>query len=622
MASEAYGAAAPRLELRAVGCGARLAGHVFADGADRQALELPAGTYVLRLVGQADVAAPHALFVTVTSRAATQGSCGGPVVIPLTSGAGQLSGYGGTRPNLSGDACDAGSWGGDVVMALDLAQRSFVEVTLDPATNNPYPLGLELKDACLAEAPYACYAAPAAHVTQTLRGAEAGRHYVVVHGDGPDLFYFTVLAATRPWPANDCCATATPMTSFVNNPWPDVSSTATGSTADDKALPDEPIQCPTDGAVYEGNDQFFSFSTGRDRRLAVTVTPDAPGTWTPVVSLEPGCGTTDLLCGVGGAGTAATLARDVLEPGQFVLHVASASGPGGPFTVKVTLGEPVYVPQPNDGCDAPDVISFAALGDSAVRTGDTRGAVGNGYPVCGWNYDVGKYSPDVLYQLTLPAASPRGRVEVTVTPLASGFDPVLMAQTVCLDTPSDLGCWDGSGAGAAETASVAVDGSAFLWVKGGGYPASYEGSAGPFELTATYVQEAPANDTCADAAASTLSMPTVSTPASVSGDLSVATATTGTCGGGLTDAFHVVTVAGGGGPAAPVNLTLTPDGFTGRLRVFLDDCSTCYAATATGTGVGAPVVLQVASMRTGDVRTIGVSSADGKVGTYTLQAGP
>jgi hypothetical protein len=622
--SAAYDARHPRLEIIPADCGGRIAHHVFTDSADRESMVLPAGQYRLRLVGAAADATPYALVITAAQPLVYGSSCESPDTSFTYYGGGTYAGtwtftrdVGGYSPHLAGDACADADWGPESVLAIDLPLPGWISATADPTGNAT--LGVEVKDVCLEEAAYTCNTTPGATVTASRRRVPAGRQYVVIHFDPASYVAYNLAVAWKAWPAYDQCAQPYSLI-FSNYP------TGSGSTADDQSLPDAPLAC--DGTTWNGNDQFFTFTTTGDQSVTVTVTPDAPGTWTPVVALESACGQVNgLACAVGAPGTATTFSLGVIEPGRYVVHVMSGSGPGGPFDVEVDLGNPVYPDRPNESCvapEVPEVLQLPSVGASVTTTGDTRGGGEESFAVCGWDTRVGDYAPDLAYQVVLPPEAPRGRVRVTATPLRATFDPALTAQTTCASGAADLGCWNSSGPGVAETGAFPVNGSALVWVKGAGHEDSTyaDGTQGPFELTATYEAAAPANDVCADAATSTLTMPTATTAASVTGDLAAATSSGATtCYGGLIDAFHALTVAGGGGATEPVNVTLTPSGFTGRLRIFLNDCSNCYLATYEGTGVGAPVVLPT-TMRAGDVRTIAVSSLDGKVGTYTLTAAP
>jgi hypothetical protein len=357
----AYDARAPRLEILPVGCGGRIAHHVFTGPADRETIELPAGQYRLRLVGDPAAATPYALVISATQVGSYSPSCAFPQVFPDYRGGGVSVVADGSRPQASGDVCADADWGPERVLAIDLPVRSWVSVTADPQGSET--LGLDVKEACLQEAPYACNATPGATVTQTIRGAAAGRQYVVVHYATPATYaYFGVSFVTKPWSLNDRCAQATAMGELQS------SAKGTGSIADDQSLPDALLACGE--TTYAGNDQFFTFTTVFDQSLTVKVTPDAPGSWTPVVAIETACGqVAGLACAVGGPGTAATLTRDLIEPGRYIVHVMSADGAGGPFTLDVSVGAPVYPVRLNASCaapSAPEVLALTAVGVSSA----------------------------------------------------------------------------------------------------------------------------------------------------------------------------------------------------------------------------------------------------------------
>ena len=275
--------------------------------------------------------------------------------------------------------------------------------------------------------------------------------------------------------------------------------------------------------------------------------------------------------------------------------------------MQLGLSAPIYPVPANDLC-----VNAATLSPGLVY-GDTRGATDDVGGACGAS-DPGSASPDVAYKFT---ASARGRLDVAVQPYASGtggltLRPVLRVQDACGGT--QLGCAMASAAGQSVTLPVflAAAASRVVWVDGA------NATAGQFSISATFT-DAPSNDTCSGAAP----LGTGATGTfTASGDLTAA-AQDGTCGGvGGPDVFYAVYLPGGSGGTATV--TVTPSGFTAGLASYGSwsaSCSTASCAASPtpvkGSAPGSPATITLSGNKP---VLIGVSSADGSRGTFTVTA--
>jgi hypothetical protein len=152
-----------------------------------------------------------------------------------------------------------------------------------------------------------------------------------------------------------------------------------------------------------------------------------------------------------------------LAPGTYYLWVDEG---GGPFTVRASLTPPA--------CHEPIPLIFTGGGDGAPATASTEGDTSSEFSTtqasCG-----GSGGRDVAY--TFQLTEPR-RLEATLTPRTSGFQPVLSLRASC--EADERACAVAPTAGSSATLSTEVlpAGTYFLWVDG------FSGSTGAFSISA------------------------------------------------------------------------------------------------------------------------------------------
>ncbi|MFN7131715.1 MAG: hypothetical protein ACK4N5_06505, partial [Myxococcales bacterium] len=280
------------------------------------------------------------------------------------------------------------------------------------------------------------------------------------------------LGPPRHPPANDVCAGATPL-SFAAG-----AATVNGSTR--LATPSTTSSCGSSGA-----DVVYGFTTLGERSVTLTVTPSTGSTgFEPVVFLRTDCNqagaVAEKACGTFANGKAAARA-DTLPAGTYFVWVSNDGGPGGDFSLRVELADPV-APVGNDTCPG---MPVTFTNDRAVLTGSTELATHAATSaVCGGQ------GPDHVYAITLPT---RSSLEAGITSLTPGFTPVLYLRKVCGSAvrTDELDC-----ASAYDRRYVAAGsleaGTYFLWIDG------YGGSRGEYraEVVRGPTPTAPLADTC------------------------------------------------------------------------------------------------------------------------------
>ena len=609
------GAASAALQLFSDGCGEAVK-YRLVSSVQGWTTYLPPGAWVLRFAG--DERVRYVLTVLATPVDPPAGnSCVEPIAIAQSPSGTSVTGSTDGLLPVSGDSCSEGvvTPAPTAIYALDLAQASYVELLATPLSSS-FRLDLDVKDLCPAAPWHYCNQTPGAPVARTFRPLPAGLHYVIVDAEGGTSGSYRLDAVVNPWSPNDACADATALAFTAGV------ATETGSTHPHSAMPSASCSCalapscgndlgPCQGtsAGYQacGNDVFYRLTTTADRRLDVSVTSD--GTWTPAFTVRAACGAaTGAACGLA-TGAVASATVNVLPPGTYLVQVASTSAlAGGPFTLQVALSEPVYPVPANDRCEA-----ATALAPPAAQAGDTRGAADDESGACG-GQDPGAGGRDVAFRYTLPGS--RGRLNLAVRPVAptaATFQPVLRVRDGCPGA-AQLACAMASAPGAAATLAplfvapgttlhVSVDGAA--------------GTSGTFSLEPSFTL-APSNDTCAGAAAMTLS----STVPEVTGSGSLAAAwQDGACAGVEgPDVFYAVQPPSGN---HTVRLTVQPAGFTAGLAYYgADACGASCTGTPPAVAGGAPgqSVSLTVSTSAGRPAYLGVSSVDGARGTYTVTA--
>jgi hypothetical protein len=613
----------PTVGVGEVGCGPGIASQTINGSGTPLRAVLPPGTYQLRFDGSRGVKYALAILATPVTLPAGNSCTNLDVLAFDPSGMATRSRTTTGLQVVSGDACAGYNGPGpEAVYELDLAEPRYVELHATPQGTtpaNPFTLDLDVKDDCVGAVPRGtpCNFTQNVAVSRTFQPMPAGRHYVVVDSRSGTTGSFTLSAfvAPIPWATNDTCASPTPLALAS----PTGSVTVSGTTDPHAAKNDgcfcasQSQACGSDMTYCQastaacGNDVFYVLDTTGmgDRKLDVTVTSD--GSFSPMFTVRQTCtGGIGMTCGAAASGASvATGSRNVLPEGVYYIPVSGPSASGGPFTLQVTLSDPIYPVPVNDTCVNAWEITGGTVSNYFGMMGDTRGAHDDAAGSCG-----GAGGNDIAYQIPLPVGVTRARLDLTLAPGTASYDPVLWAQTAC--GGSEIACANAYGPGQPESLGVLVTSSSplpIIWADGAG------GTAGPTDLTAHFTLP-PGNDTCA-AATAINSSPSTGTFTS-SGDL-YAAFPDGTCGVAGPDLFYAVWVPTG---SHSVQVTVTPTGFTAGLAAYgtVSCSSTCQAnpPPATGAAPGAAVTLTVSASGTKSPVYFGVSTADGQRGTFAL----
>lgn len=172
-------------------------------------------------------------------------------------------------------------------------------------------------------------------------------------------------------PANDDCANAEAITVTA-----DCATLISGDNTDATQDGSGP-SCDNSGAWL---DVWYTFNTGAEDTIAITLTPSAQMTdWAFVI--YDACGGAEIACVL----TPVSVSPVLLAPGNdYWLRVYSNTffGDPGPFTLCVSTPGDLAPPPPNDLC-ANVVAQPLAIGSTLTFTGTTVGAIendGGGYP--------------------------------------------------------------------------------------------------------------------------------------------------------------------------------------------------------------------------------------------------
>lgn len=331
--------------------------------------------------------------------------------------------------------------------------------------------------------------------TATFYGLPAGDLFLFVEAWAVSNAVLTdvsiVLAPPSSPPANDSCATATPLT-FTSG-----SASASGSLilANNSNLSTDASPSCSSAAITSGRDVVYSFSLSAAQDVQVAVTPTGGTSFTPVVYLRKlaDCASplrpTELGCEVGTATGLSTRFLN-LPAGDYALWVDATSAAEARFTLAATLLPPTLPPS-NDTCTSPTPLTFSAGRVSAA--GATLAAANDfSSALCA----SGGSGNDVVYSFSASGGQP---VSIAVASLTSGWAPVVSMANSCPGT-TELACGTGPAAGVAGALVTAPPaGATFAFIDGvsGGGLFRLEGREG-----------APPNDTCATATPLLLSIGT------------------------------------------------------------------------------------------------------------------
>lgn len=579
---------------------------------------LQPGIWLVRLAGDPYSTSALSLHVKLTPLPTGPGeSCSVPRAL-VPNAAGTFSDWdtlvGHAQP--SPDSCDNMAKGyPETIYTLDLASPSIVHLKVDPSPSN-LGLGFAVKADCSStatEGPNYCTIQYGWPQEATFNPLPAGRHYVVVTSQGTPGAY-TLSGTALPIPPNDLCANAAPL-SFDGTG----AASASGQTRGAGYETGTCSACPSTATCYQAKDVYYSFSTvGQgDRALDVTVTPSGSATWAGRLVLSQTCAvpSTDVACGTGSAGGAATLSVGVLPEGNYILQVGRdglLSEPGVDFSLAATLGPPRYPKPANDACFPPAEATFTVTGGSAFVTmnGDTRGADDSLGGTC-----AGAGGPDTVYAVQLPkvAYMPAygGLVEVKVHPLTATFDPAVVFDDACATVGG--ACGNAAGPGQDELAQALIPNLGYFWVEGAG------ATAGQYTVGVRMIAQTPPSDLCSGA----FSLGIDGSP--IVGSL-LATTPDEPCNG----------VAGPSGwftlyawdARATRTITLTPSGFDGAIAIYPiyvnGAPSTCGAACTQlidAAGVDGVETYTVTLARS-EILTFQIIGKNGGRGTYDLRAVP
>jgi hypothetical protein len=263
--------------------------------------------------------------------------------------------------------------------------------------------------------------------------------------------------ATPP-PANDTCATPTPLIAGLLG-----SGTLVGAKSD------VTLSCVAGAA----GDVFFAFTLA----TAQSVTVLSTSTTDTALALLAGDCATELACAESTA-VGEQIELGHLAAGTYRLAVKGVGGSAGSFTIGYTTGPPRPV---NDQC-----TGAILLGAGVSRTGDTTvNALDDADGSCG-----DTTSGDVVYSFAVPGPA-NARARLTVSN-ATGWDPVLYARAGAC-TGAEVGCAQ-LATGASETLDMPnlAPGTYYVWVDAQG------GGAGTFDIGLELLPAVPppGHDTC------------------------------------------------------------------------------------------------------------------------------
>jgi hypothetical protein len=582
---------------------------------------LQPGTWLVRLAGDPYSTSALSLHVKLTPLPTGPGeSCSVPrALVPNAAGAfsdwDTLVGHAQPSP----DSCDNMAKGyPETIYTLDLASPSIVHLKVDPSPSN-LGLGFAVKADCSStatEGPNYCTIQYGWPQEATFNPLPAGRHYVVVTSQGTPGAY-TLSGTALPIPPNDLCANAEPLAFDAGTG----AASASGQTRGAGYETGTCSACPSTATCYQAKDVYYSFSTvGQgDRALDVTVTPSGSATWAGRLVLSQTCAvpSTDVACGTGSAGGAATLSVGVLPEGNYILQVGRdglLSEPGVDFALAATLGPPRYPKPANDVCVAPfpteATFTMPTSTATVTKSGDTRGADDSLGGTC-----AGAGGPDTVYAVQLPPPPSwlppyGGLVEVKIHPLTATFDPAVVFDDACATVGG--ACGNAAGPGQDELLQAVIPNLGHFWVEGVG------GTAGQYTASVTTIAQAPFYDYCVSAA----SVPEtpLASPLSL-----LATAPTDDACNGVSGPSGWFTIYNPLNRDVARTVTLTPSGFDGAIAVYppfsTRNCTDACTTLVDGAGVGGTETVTVTVPKL-QVVTFQIIGKNGGRGTFDLYSPP
>ncbi len=520
------------------------------------------GTYFLWLDSEGGEAGAYTLTVKLDPAAIGE-SCATPRTVLVADNPVELTGDTGPLTDDASGTC-GGQGAGDAVFGIENVAARRVRFELSAVEGGWVP-AIYLRSGACDDATRAnqlgCALGTSGAAVLDIPRLESGRAFIFIDGTAPmggaakaGKFRLRIVPLEAiPPPTNDSCSAASALTLPLTG-----QVTAQGDTSN--ALNDAL------GCNGSGNDLVYSFDLPQARQVVVRAVALSGSSFRPSLYLRRSgkCGSEMLAdqvgCAVGNVGGAATLSLPNLAAGTWYLWVDGASATAGPFDLVVETAAPV-LPPANDTCLGMQPVSVAS-GPVTVN-GTTLGA---GDETTSCQYPQGLFSPDVVYNVSVP--SPRS-LGVEVKALAgSSLRPVvtLRAPGQCDSTSmsTELYCgWNDT---------QFVDRVAFTLpeVPAGDYPVWVDGdvgSQGPFTLRLTPgpVISAPFNDDCS----SISTAPALTLGNAVTGD---------TRGAGHTTQGMCAMPAGSNGETAPdvvykfvlgqtksVVVTVTPDANDGQL---------------------------------------------------------
>lgn len=369
--------------------------------------------------------------------------------------------------------CSAtGSGGKDVFWTVVLDATFDVRVTVKPASGSQAQPIVALLGSCEATSELACADGLGNTATVHLKSLPAGRYPLVV--DSYDLSTgglvdVTVELLPPTLPSNETCGTATSL------PVDGGAVSVDLSTAEDNLQ----VSC---NAKTDSPEVVYTVDVVTPSDLIVVASGTADAGIDPVLSLRNSpCGSgTTLRCIDGFSSANETLHARALAAGRYYLVVENARRPTrGSLALTAALAPPAPNP-PNDTCNAPRAITFAAGSDVSSFVVDTSNASDDTAGSC----NSQPASPEVVYSLTL-GATRTVKIETAPVP-GTTTDPVLYLRAApCTSTltpdggpDNELGCDDAQAPAADSLTKTLQAGTYFIFVEG--WSAA---GAGPTQVT-------------------------------------------------------------------------------------------------------------------------------------------